>query len=411
MDEDKSYFLSILTHIFDTTEYYLSFPLFLIKASEQFYVNILCDGTGLCGYPAGPISHSASYFIYMSFAVSIDLASVFYRGICKVVGQCETSGSALFRLLQPIGMVFSFLSVPILFTLVKNDGTAFTLQLLQVVANFLQTFFASDWVVILISYLHFCLYEQEPPYEFMAIMMYTTQSLYNYIFFLSFCLLVDRFLSVWKPLKYKYYATKKKAVFISFILFILSFILNVDYFLYFFYLTPRFYNLNRNVMIFRGLLVYTMFIMEIILCVCFVVLFVKQSNSVSSQMKSQQNNVNFILIGSVVIDSVAICTYGLFELSFGISNLLNSSAPENFIDLLLYTKIITAVAPTISVIICVIFSSMYRSAFMQTYCFLCFKKIEPKPNIINIIVSKKSNQVGAINGGSSLQTRRPPEGQ
>lgn len=102
------------------------------------------------------------------------------------------------------------------------------------------------------------------------------------------------------------------------ILLILSFILNVDYFLLVNsnYSNGPFKLLNVVMNFVRVGIVFVMFIGEVFLCFCFVKPFAKQSHSVDSTLKSHQNNVNFIIIGIVIIDSVTLIAYGLYETSF-----------------------------------------------------------------------------------------------
>lgn len=401
-------YFSYLLLMFNTTDY-LSIPQFVIKASEQYYVSMTCDGYGLCGYPETRIAISTAFLLGLVYAVTGIFGEVFSHGICRIKSDCSSSiGQPLFLMLQPVGVVFSLLSIPPLVALVKKEGTAFTLQLFQSFSCCLQTFFYSDWVRMFIIYIYLVCFEKYPPSDpsfnnLFYGMSFVAQSLYNFTFFMSFCLLIDRFISVRKPLKYKRKASKKKAIFISIILLILSLLLNIDYYL----------RCNKNdctahyiMMTFRGMLVFCMIIMEVILCVFFVKLFVKQSNIVTdSELISHQKNVSFILIGSVVIDSVAMCVYSVVEFGYGSSNLFHYTFSSNLNEFLyLCLKIINAIAPTVSVIICISFSIMYRTAFLHTYCFIYYKKTR----IVNFVskhFKKKANQVNVINLASQLKQR------
>lgn len=396
INTDKFYF-RILKTLFSTDDY-LSFPQFIIKGSEQIYVGTICEWYILCGYPLGPVAPSTQFGVQKYYVIVGYFMQVFYHDLCNIRGgDCYAVITIpLLWLLQPVTFVFSLLSIPVVISLVRKEATAFTLQLFQVVSSSFHMFFAADWTQNLIKYIYLCLYEQMPSYLLGAIMQYIYESLYSWTFFMCFCLMLDRFLSLWKPLKYNYYASKKKAFLIALVLLILSFIMNFDYYVNlgpFNNCCKLYFSTMRTV---RGVLVFLMFIGEVVLCICFVRLVVKKTHAVSSQMKSHQNNVNFILIVSVITDSLTMFAYGVFEFCYGLVRYF-IGAPSFISDSTLYNyvKIFSAVCPTFSVIFCICLSSMYRNAFLQTYCFLYYQK----GRIYNFVIKHvniKSNTVGIV---------------
>lgn len=377
--------------LFNTTDYLL-FPQYLIKPIEQYYVYYTCYGRGLCGHP-GRIANSAAWLLIATYQFSDYVATLFYPDMCRLK-DCGSSGIAFYSLFEPVGLIFSLTTIPVVANLVKKESTAFTLQLFQCISIFFQSFFACDLITSFLDYFDHYATEKSGFSTTWIISHFAFATFLNWTFFLSFCLLLDRFLSIWKPIKYKCYVSKKKAVILAIVLLIFSFALNFDEFLWWYDFTRAIERASFIMRLCRGILTLIMLLAEVVICTCFVKLFLKQSSVSNSQLKSHQNNVNFIIIGSVVIDSISMCAYASYQLTTAIQYLSNYTVSGG--DLNYFQQMVNAIIPSVSLIICILFSKMYRAAFVQVYFKFCCKNSRVK-KFIKKTFNLKSSQVGVIN--------------
>lgn len=88
------------------------------------------------------ISLSTAYLLLLDYFITSRITEVFNRNICRVSLDCSTNIIyPLFWNLQTLGEAVSLISILIVINLVRKEGTAFTLQLLQIISVCVHTFF------------------------------------------------------------------------------------------------------------------------------------------------------------------------------------------------------------------------------------------------------------------------------
>lgn len=321
--------------------------------------------------------------------------------LIKVVNQVVDSSQKLkiiqyvINFLSPFFIIVSVFNLAITLRLNIKGSTAITFQIFQCVASLLIIFFSSFWIRNTVRALTNSGYAAA---IYMSIFQMFSEVFECWNLFMGFCLMTDRSLCMLKPMFYRMRATRKKAMIISFSLFLISFALKLYCIAYIDYtqILPSYSAYYMVGLTGAGIIYSIIVFLQLILFAKLIIFFVAARNSqFSEQSNRNQTNINIILITAAAVECFATSSCAAYSINeglyyyasyFHLSDLTILTANRKLL-LQLVRDISIYIAPVLSFFICILLSKMYRQAFHSLFCCCCDKC----QNIVKVLPMEHSN--------------------
>lgn len=391
-------FLNVVNKI-NITQHFATYPNWMLSGIEEEYIALGFRFGCICGKYT--VTYTAFDFVKVlyKFALSTTICAIFFPDLYRKFDTLGTRDLFLYivHFVQPFLFVISFISIPILWKLLAKDSSAFTLQLFQVIASILSLLFVSQFFRYGFNYVLTYMFDTKVLIYSLIVL---TNVFFRWCFFLSFTLLLDRFICVWKPLTYKNHASHKLSICVAFFELFLSLCFCVpDFFFYYYPTSPTLVKAQDIALFVQGIGFLLLFAIEIIICILFGINFKRNIGNSNSQLRSHQTNVSCILLGTTAVDAFPLVLFAVDQITS--SNI--TGVPMIEFEISTTLDVVIVICPIISLIICITLSKMYRKAFFSLFC--CEKCVKLF-NLVPFPFKNRSTKVSQITDPSSSTRSR-----
>lgn len=268
-------------------------------------------------------------------------------------------------LIFPLYFAVSIINVIIIAFLVKNQSSIFIFQFFQSIAVLLTMTFESFFCSVIFFYIF-------PDYYSVG----KTFTLWCHI--MAVTLVLDRFISIYKPVIFKKYSTPKIATLFSFILLLICFIITIPiYLIDHLKLPDRLYGWYYLI---YSILLLLSAICIVMIMITFHILLKKITSKDGSQLKSHETNINRIVLLSAFIDILPTLNCFIYIFSMSMFHFY-PIGPTHDVWVTINKKsravynVVLPLSPLLSIIVCSIYSKLYRLNLKSVFCYSCHSNI------------------------------------
>lgn len=349
--------------------FYMQWALSFANVSDNYplwMINLIEDGMVFDGKCRCKIFQTWSDNLYVFILyITLAIAQIFYPKLYHLVDNTNKNYvNSFFCVLFPFLFIISMFNILIASRLIKKDSSAFIVQFFEAIAACLSMFFNSSiHIYILLGSTNFAVLNK-------------IFALWNHL--LAFTLVCDRYLCFSKPVFYKISINRKKSTVFCFVLLIVSSIFqSVAVFISVFESSFKQLLMIAIFYTFECFLLFSIILATLVLLMKFYLLLKKVASETTSQLNGKEKNINRIVISTALIEIMpgAVCAItsliSVFIYAFAYNGVDAGFYTKLLFDVLAVYQILITLAPLISIVLCSVFSKLYRECLMSLFCCCC----------------------------------------